>query len=164
MDPDHSVELMSKTLALKRQMKEYMVSKGMVNTFVPDTVKLLFPEAKTTETLTENFLGLTHADGVHLTDEAYVSLGFVLLKVVAERSLVKDALSGKSGTGRSFYWRGFTSPVGSNRPKTSTHSYKDSHLGGGKWREPPNRFYSNRSSARGRGKPYGPASGGKNWN
>jgi hypothetical protein len=164
MEPDHSVELMSKTLALKRQMKEYMVSKGMVNTFVPDTVKLLFPEAKTTEALTENFLGLAHADGVHLTDDAYVSLGSVLLKVVAERLVVKDALSGKSSSGKSFYWRGFTSPVGSARPKASTHSYKDSHPGGGKWREPPNRFYANRSSARGRGKPYGPASGGKYWN
>jgi len=164
MEPDHSVELMSKTLALKRQMKEYMVSKAMVYTFVPNTVKLLFPEAKTTEALTENFLGLAHADGVHLTDDAYVSLGSVLLKVVAERLVVKDVLSGKNSTGKSFYWRGFTSPVGSARPKASTHSYKDSHPGGGKWRDPPNRFYSNRSSARGRGKLYGPASGGKYWN
>jgi len=162
-DSEHAVELMSKTLTLKRQMKDFMLTKGFSNSFVPDTVKLLFPDAKTTVELTDGILGITHSDGVHLVDEGYVALGSILLKVVADRTAVKNALAGKTDAGKSFYWRGFTSPVGSARPKTSSCSYKESHPGGGKWREPPNRFYSHQSSARGRGKPYGPPPGGKRW-
>ncbi len=136
---------------------------GFSNSFVPDTVKLLFPDAKTTVELTDGIFGITHSDGVHLVDEGYAALGSILLKVVADRTAVKNALAGKTDAGKSFYWRGFTSPVGSARPKTSSCSYKESHPGGGKWREPPNRFYSHQSSARGRGKPYGPPPGGKRW-
>ena len=158
---DHAVDLMSKTLAVRRQLKEYMIQKGIPNVWVPDMLRMLFPTATTTVTLTDQILTVTHADGVHLVDDGYAMLGNVLLDVVKSRLAANADVSGENSTGlsRSFYWRGFTSPTGSARPKPSVTSYKDSHPGGGKWRAPSaQRHYNNR------GKPYTGASGGRRWN
>jgi hypothetical protein len=164
-ESDYAVDLMSKTLGLRRQIKEFMVQKGHSTVFVPDTIRLLCPTSTSTSEIVNTFMSFSHSDGVHLLDDGYATLGTALLKVLGERIATNAAVSGKSGEGRSFYWRGFTSPVGSARPKNTTSNYKDSHPGGGKWREPPNRFYSSRSAGRGRGKPYfHGAPGGRNWN
>jgi len=94
-------------------------------------------------------------------------LSNVLLDVVKTRLASNDVVSGESssGTPRSYYWRGFTSPTGSARPKPSMSSYKESHPGGGKWKTPPpHRHYGNHQSTRGWGKPYHSASAGRRWN
>jgi len=166
-ESDHAVDLMSKTLAMRRQLKEYSVQKGISNMWVPDMLRMLFPLAGTTVALTEQILTVTHSDGVHLTDDGYAMLSNVLLDVVKTRLASNDVVSGESssGTSRSYYWRGFTSPTGSARPKPSMSSYKESHPGGGKWKTPPpHRHYGNNQSARGRGKPYHSASAGRRWN
>jgi hypothetical protein len=161
---EYALDLMSKTLGLKRQMKDFMVQKGHSTVFVPDISKIVSSDANTTSDIVEKFLTVTSVDGVHLNDDGYATLGSALLKVANERFVVNSAVSGTRGEGKSYYWRGFTSPVGSVRPKTTTSNYKDSHPGGGKWREPPNRFYSSQSAGRGRGKPYAHgAPSGRKW-
>ena len=116
-EPDHAVDLMSKTLAICRQLKEYTVQKGMPNNWVPDMLRMMFPTATTTVTLTEQILTITHADGVHLLDDGYATLGNVLLDVVKTRFAYNVSVSGdqESGLSKSYYWRGFTSPTGSAR-------------------------------------------------
>jgi len=165
IEPDHAVDLMSKTLVVRRQLKEYMVQKGIPNAWVPDMLRMVFPTASTTSTLTDQVLTVTHADGVHLVDDGYAMLGNVLLDVVKTRLASNTAVSGESSSGLSrFYWRGFTSPTGSARPKPSVTAYKDSHPGGGKWRAPPTNRQYNNNPVRGRGKPYNSATGGRRWN
>jgi hypothetical protein len=165
-EPDHAIDLMSKTLAIRRQLKEYSVEKGMPTIWVPDMLRMMFPTATTTATLTEQILSVTHADGVHLLDDGYAMLGTVLLDVVKTRLAYNVHVSGdqESGSSKSYYWRGFTSPTGSARPKPSVTSYKDSHPGGGKWKTPSPRHYASYPSARGRGKSFTGATGGRRWN
>ncbi len=160
-DPDYSTELMSKTMAIRRQMKEYMVSRGMVNCWVPDIVKVMFPDCNTTADIAASFSDATLPDSVHLTEEGYAKMAAALLSVAKDRRETNSCIAGSTGGAKSFYWRGFNSPVGSARPKPSVSVYKDQHPGGGKWPHSRNNSY-NRPSARGRGG-FNPP-GGRRWN
>jgi hypothetical protein len=154
-DPDHSTELMSKCLALRRQMRDYVTCKGLDKVWVPDTVRQLVPNATTTQELATGYCTILGIDGVHLTDEGYTKLSDVIIETVHERNVVNSVLSGPSGSSKTYYWRGFTSPVGSTRPKASLGNYKDSHPGAGKWKDPTNRFTA--PYPRGRGFLHGPS-------
>jgi len=153
-DPDHATDLMSKCLSLRRQMRDYVTSKGLEKVWIPDTVRQLVPGVSTTKDIATSYCTLMGIDGVHLTEVGYVKLADVIVDTVHERTIVNSVLSGPSGSSKSYYWRGFSSPVGSVRPKATLTSYKDSHPGAGKWKDPTNRFAS--PYARGRGH-YGPS-------
>jgi len=158
---DHATELMSKTLALRRQMKDYMVSKGIPQSWVPDIPGLLFPDCNTTAETAASFSDLTLTDGVHLSDDGYAKLAKVLVSVAKDRLVANSTVAGSTGTDRMYYWRGFCSPVGSARPKQTQNSYREQHSGGGKWLQQR----QNRSagpSARGRGGYFPP--GGRRRN
>jgi len=157
-DAEHHIDLMSKTLALRRQLKDYMVSKGISNCWVPDMAGKMFPDCNTTADIATCMCNVTSADGVHLSDEGYAKMAAALLMVVKERLASNCNIAGSKSTDRSYYWRGFNSPVGSTRPKHTPASYKEQHHGGGKW--PPMRHNNmyHYSSARGRGA-YNPSGG-----
>jgi len=160
-DPDYITDLMSKTLATRRQMKDFMVAKGVPNSWVPDLVRQLVPDGTTTAEIGAGFCNHNGPDGVHLNPESYGTVSKILLDTVRVRTIANANIAGKSEKGRSYYWRGFTSPVGSVRAKSSHATYKESHPGGGKW---PNRFTTlpKNLSARGRGRAPGPS--GRTWN
>jgi hypothetical protein len=161
-DADYVTDLMSKTLGVKRQIRDFVVSKGTSNCWVPDVVRQLVPEGTTTQEIGVGFGVHNGPDGVHLMPESYVTLSEILLETVRLRTVANSNIAGKTEKGRSHYWRGFTSPVGSARTKNTAANYKEHHAGGGKWRE--NRFFTSTTnrSARGRGSAPGPS--GRFWN
>ena len=99
---------------------------------------------------------MTHGDGVHLTNEGYVKLAKILKSAILEQFTASVVSSGRAAAPRcSFYWRGFTSPVGSERAKTNAATYKQARIGSGKWRHAPYPRPSHQSMpGRGRGGPY----------
>ena len=148
---------MSKTLGVKRQIRDFVVSKGTSNCWVPDVVRQLVPECTTTQEIGVGFGAHNGPDGVHLMAESYVTLSEILLETVRLRTVANSNIAGKTEKGRSHYWRGFTSPVGSARTKNTAANYKENHAGGGKWRESRFCTTTTNRSARGRGGAPGPS-------
>jgi len=126
---------------------------------------MLVPGINSTAEIGIAMCDLSAEDGVHLIDSGYRKLAETIIDTVHTRTLANSDIAGKSEKGRSFYWRGFTSPVGSARAKNTNFCYKETHPGGGKWKDQQrnkNRNLSLNPSARGRGGYPGPS--GRNWN
>jgi len=132
-DSDYSTDLLSATLSVKKTVKEFVVDHGLQNAWVPDIVRKMWPEDVTTKSLTDRLVRVTAGDGVHLTNDGYSLMGETILSIISEKKSSAALVSGPSASQR-FYWRGFESPVGSTREKPSVAFYKESHPGGGKWR------------------------------
>jgi hypothetical protein len=108
---------------------------------VPDLVGNLLPACNG---LTEKAVGLKHkmsADGVHFTKHGYEKLAETVVKCCKtqfEKSVSAASIVSARPAGtrqKTFYWRGFVSPVGSSRPASRTAAYLAAHPGGGgKWR------------------------------
>jgi len=164
-DPDYVTELIGKTLGVRKQMRDHLINRGGPSCWVPDTVRMLVPGINSTAEIGIAMCDLSAEDGVHLIDSGYRKLAETIIETVHTRTLANSDIAGKSEKGRSFYWRGFTSPVGSARAKNTNFCYKETHPGGGKWKDQQrnkNRNLSLNPSARGRGGYPGPS--GRNWN
>ena len=146
-ESDHATELLSKTLDIKKKVRKFDIEQGMQNGWVPDIVRCMWPEVTTTQVLTDCVLEVTGEDGVHLKEAGYEKMSSAIDTIIQERSLAALNVSDPSARRKSFYWRGFESPVGSDREKPCTSSYKSSHPGGGKWK----RDHPYRSGGGGRG-------------
>ena len=115
--------------------------------------------AGTDRTVTDRIAGLRGvcaADGVHFTNEGYCNIADYLVKTVkevADGRFEKKDCSGRyapacsvSGSSRSHFWRGISSPVGSNKPPLGAYQNKQhrdkphramtpyARGGGGGWR------------------------------
>ncbi len=82
---------------------------------------------------------------MHFTQTGYEKITDSILEC-SENLLVKSVASSvpslsapvNPGKQHTYYWRGFLSPVGSERPKKPQAAYLQSHpSGGGKWRGYP---------------------------
>jgi hypothetical protein len=92
----------------------------------------------------EKAVGLKHimsAHGVHFTKHGYEKLAETVVKCCKtqfEKSVSAASIVSARRVGtrqKTFYWRGFVSPVGSSRPASRTAAYLAAHpSGGGKWR------------------------------
>jgi hypothetical protein len=142
---------------------------GQKDYSVPDLLKLSMPACSG---LPEYAAALkTHMgnDGIHFSDFGYQCLAMGLSNHIRSIPLRNPKnvsagslnLSGPKRSGkRSFYWRGFVSPIGAGRPTNHKAAYLQSHsnpaagrgsAGGGKWRNSNASLHSRT--------PYG---GGKN--
>jgi hypothetical protein len=151
--PDHCVgtdddvyvsSLLQETLALRNVCKSALQALGKKNAWVPDLVGNLLPACNG---LKEKAVGLKHimsADGVHFTKHGYEKLAETVVKCCKtqfEKSVSAASIVSARPAGtrqKTFYWRGFVSPVGSSRPASRTAAYLAAHPGGGgKWRNKP---------------------------
>ena len=98
--------------------------------WVPDIAGTMFPEATTHIKLLEEFRTISGPDGVHLTDEGYRKWADSIITFLKEKSVLVGRTATKPN---SFFWRGFVSPVGSERPTNHASFHTNRSAGGGKW-------------------------------
>ncbi len=122
----------------------------MVKMWVPDVVHKMLPACNNNAEIAVGLKHLVAADGVHFTSDGYEKMA-VVLKTCIETQREKTtsaAVPSVSDAGgaqvpqlrtKTYYWRGFVSPVGSCRPSKHSLAYRMSHPGGGKWKNPPPR-------------------------
>ncbi len=121
---DYVNSLLQETLALRGVCKSSIQALGKKNGWVPDLVGNLLPACNGIQ---EKAVGLTHimsADGVHFTKHGYEKLAETLVKC-CKTHLEKFVSAASSVSARpagsrqkTFYWRGFASPVGGSRPSS----------------------------------------------
>jgi hypothetical protein len=141
---EYVTSLLQETLALRGVCKTSIQALGKKNGWVPDLVGNLLPACNGIQ---EKAVGLKHimsADGVHFTKHGYEKLAETLVKCCKTHleksvSAVSSVSARPAGSRqKTFYWRGFASPVGSSRPSSHAAAYKIAHPGGGgKWRNNP---------------------------
>ena len=79
----------------------------------------------------EEFKKISSEDSVHLTEAVYKLWEESVLRYTVDKLTAgKDPTSEKP---KQFFWRGFTSPVGSERPKNLASYHANKTAGGGKW-------------------------------
>jgi hypothetical protein len=74
---------------------------------------------------------VTAADNVHFTKEGYENLAHAIDSVIGSKEKITAGNTSAGTTGRrgSFFWRGFTSPVGSTRPRFTATNYNTNKQG-----------------------------------
>jgi hypothetical protein len=129
--------LLRETIALQNIGKAHLLDLGINRFSVPDTIAELLPACTGIREYVSALKHLSKQDGVHLTAEGYRKYA----ELVIAESNKRDTVGSLSvsvpavAVGKKlhhYYWRGFSSPVGSSRPKNHTEAYLQSH-GGGKW-------------------------------
>jgi hypothetical protein len=78
---------------------------------------------------------VTAVDNVHFTKEGYENLAHVINSTISEKERLTagNVHAGITGRRGAFFWRGFTSPVGSTRPRFTATNYNNNKRG----RQPP---------------------------
>jgi len=114
---DYQEKLLGKIEHIRQLVKGELNRMGLKNFWVLDVVKSLAGAGSGTGTSEEAVAGMRlacAADGVHLTDTGSSRMRDAIL--AAERNLdrIKAMPGEKTAKIRGFYWRGFTSPVGSS--------------------------------------------------
>jgi len=112
---DYAVELLTKTLGLRKTMRDFLHSR-VPNVFVPDTVTNMSPEGTPLLEQVRNLEKVFCADGVHLNSDGNRILGNSVKKIIDEYVSAAFCISGRGTTGE-YFWRGFLSPVGSSKAK-----------------------------------------------
>jgi hypothetical protein len=152
-DPDHCLNvdtdgyvknLIRETIALRNVCISELQHMGVKNFIVPDLMAGLLPACTGIGEYAKAFKHLIAQDGVHLTQEGYKKLAQIIIESSKNQKTAVDLSASGSGAlitpglklQSSYYWRGFSSPVGTPRPSNKTEAYKLTHGGGGKW--PPN--------------------------
>jgi len=141
---DYVKKLLQETLALRSVCRNSLVKMGKKKAWVPDFIGNLLPACNGIE---EQAAGLKHvmaADGVHFTPHGYEKIADTVVKVCKTHLEKLDSAASLVSAGpvrvkpKTYYWRGFVSPVGSLRPTAHAAAYKAAHPGGGgKWRSKP---------------------------
>ena len=142
--------LLHDTLNLRTVCQNMISEMGMVRMWVPDVVHKMLPACNNNSEIAVGLKHVVAADGVHFTSDGYEKMA-VVLKNCIETQLEKTtsaAVPSVSDVGgaqvpqlrtKTYYWRGFVSPVGSCRPTKHSLTYRMSHPGGGKWKNLPPR-------------------------
>jgi len=134
--PDYVNALLQDTLAFRGVCKNALLAMGKKTSWVPDFVGNLLPACNG---VVEQAVGLKHimaADGVHFTPHGYEKIAETIVKLCITHHEKSDSASSIVSAGpvtcrsKTFYWRGFVSPVGSQRPTSHTAAYKAAHRGG----------------------------------
>jgi len=139
--PTHAPDLLGKCQGIRKLVKEYMVSKyGGV--WVPDTVQQLLPECSNLGSLANGLKDLYARDNVHLTKQGYSKVADIIVECIKTKFSASVSVSGPQGGHHgekplSFFWRGFVSPVGSDRPREKYFSTKHKKFTGGPPRPSP---------------------------
>jgi hypothetical protein len=149
----HIQHLLEGTLGLRRHMQDGLVKAGVGKFEVPDIVQRLTDEKCDYGIMSTELKRYTSLDGVHLNSTGTSKLADVVMQVIKECCDTADTtVAGPSAASSSFYWRGFKSPCGAERPKKLI-AYKMARTGsGGRWKEThPYRKFDHGGAGRGRG-------------
>ena len=132
--PDHASTLLGSTMHLREVLKKKLVGKLSAKFWICDSC--LAGSFNPNCTITERKASLESvftADGVHFTTVGYRNIAKNISEVVKDlaaglvgkASLKTSAVpSVVSGMGRTHFWRGISSPVGSNKPSSIPHHHK----------------------------------------
>jgi hypothetical protein len=135
-------------LALRGICKNALLKMNISRFWVPDMVGKMLPACNGIAELAVGFREIAAADGVHFTESGYEKIADTI-HTCSKNLLVKNSIPSilslsaaatpvNPGKQKTYYWRGFISPVGSQRPKNSHAAYLQSHpSGGGKWKGHP---------------------------
>jgi len=132
-DPLHASELLAKCQEVRKQIKEYFAGKPSA-VWVPDLLQDMFPDCTNFGSLA-TALGQFYAqDGVHLTKNGYGLVADIVIECIKKRDTAAIHVSGPRGglkgeKPKSYFWRGFASPVGTERPRENYFSHKHKHVG-----------------------------------
>jgi hypothetical protein len=127
-------KLVEDTVGLRKHIVDGLVKAGITNFVVPSLVQSLVDESSDYKKMGSNLKVLVSTDGVHLNSKGYAKWASVMVKILCEHSTANSSIAGPAATSRrTFFWRGFTSPVGADRPKHGRTAYKQARSGGGKW-------------------------------
>ncbi len=126
---------------------------GLKRFWVPDLIGKLLPACNGLAEQATGLREIAAADGVHFTKHGYEKLAHTM--VCWSKSLVVNSYTAKNsvsdaggshgshrGGPKSFFWRGFVSPIGSERPRNHHAKFMLTHQGsggGGKWKKGQNR-------------------------
>ena len=123
-DEGHAEGIVGDTVTIRKVIRDYLHSR-VSKVWVPDTLELLLPDIISLPEKCAALGCLFAKDGVHLTSEGYNLLGIGLKNVIMKKVSASVSVSEhhRGGCGqrgqqaqKSFYWKGFISPVGSLRP------------------------------------------------
>ncbi len=133
--PHYATDLMSKTQTVRKTMRDHLHA-TVSRVWVPDIYGMMMPDCNTTEDLANGFVHLASTDGVHLNQDGYGLLADCVKTTLCEQLTSGTSVSGgrPGGKPRDYYWRGFTSPVGSERPSHHGSFHGNRGAGGGKWK------------------------------
>jgi len=150
--PTHASDLLGKCQGIRKSLKEYMVSKYS-GVWVPDTIQQMLPECNNLGSVANGLRDLYARDNVHLTKQGYSKVADIVEDCIQNKLSAAVSVSGPQGVHLgekplSFFWRGFVSPVGSDRPKEKFFSQKHKRFSGGHLRPGP---YSGVRGGRGGG-------------
>jgi hypothetical protein len=153
---DYVKKLLQETLALRSVCRNSLAKLGKKKAWVPDFIGNLLPACNGIE---EQAAGLKHvmaADSVHFTAHGYEKIADTVVKLCKTHLEKLDSAASLVSAGpvsvkpKTFYWRGFVSPVGSLRPSAHASAYKAAHPGGGgKWRAKPTNVGKNATAPSG---------------
>jgi len=119
--PHHAPRMIGKCQGIRNSIIEYYSRKpGKI--MVPDIMQRMFPDCTNNGSLATALGGVFAADGVHLTKVGYEKVADIIVACVQDHCSASDFVAGPMGgllreKPEKFFWRGFTSPVGSKRPK-----------------------------------------------
>jgi hypothetical protein len=132
---DYVHTLLKDTLSLRAVCKKGILEFGKKDIWVPDLVGKMLPACNGVSEQALGWKQIAAADGVHLIQSGYDKMA-AAITVCVENLLNKSALPAVTSVSatpaqKTYYWRGFVSPVGSARPKNKHTAYMNTHRGGG---------------------------------
>ena len=125
----YALELLQKSNVVRKQIKDNLTTHH-TKIVVPTLYDTMFPDATTPGKILEKLRKISSNDGVHLTPDGYRLWSEAILKVVNEKMLGDASTHPKA---KQYFWRGFISPVGSERPSNMGSYHQNRQGGGGKW-------------------------------
>ena len=123
-------ELLQKSSTMRKQMKDILTATHTKIT-VPDILEKMFPQANSPSKLLVELEKISADDAVHLTDEGYESWADAILTCIREK--VQKKTGEKASKTPAYFWRGFMSPTGLERPVNLAGHHAGRNAGGGKW-------------------------------
>jgi len=131
-EPGYVPELLCKTRGIRKIIRDHLHTR-VGDIWVPDTVTTLTTDGGVTDPVPDNIRHLFGTDGVHLSRDGATHYADIVKELINEKISAACVVSGK-GAVMEYFWRGFVSPVGSNRPSNQGAFHQNRSFGGGKRR------------------------------
>ena len=140
-DADHAVNMVGRVSHLRKLLSGELGGASIKNFWVPDILESLAPAAADalagSAANTFEISSLFAGDNVHFTAQGYARLAVSIVEsagLALKKQMESECVI--TGAVKSYYWRGFISRVGSNRPVMSQQNLK---MRGGRGRGGPGR-------------------------
>jgi hypothetical protein len=120
----HAEDLVGGAIGIRKNIRDYLHCR-VSKVWVPDVLELLIPGKPGISNIATGLKDLYAKDGVHLTVAGYKKLATSFHQMIMDKIAGLCSVSGggtsasppiKDRHSKSFYWKGFASPVGSTRP------------------------------------------------